>query len=168
MAAVASETFTSTSAPIQYAAIKAFQGGIEIERYLWNARKILSALGGKIYGMLAEIGIEAPEPDGAFYLFINFSNFADKLKTKNIFDSIELTKRLLEDTGGALLPGSVFGRPEEEFTARLSYVDFDGSRALAAAETITPDESLSEEFLSTYFSHQIEGVSKIISWVKTL
>ena len=38
----------------------------------------------------------------------------------------------------------------------------------AAAETITPDESLSEEFLSTYFSHQIEGVSKIISWVKTL
>ncbi|MCW8806402.1 MAG: aminotransferase class I/II-fold pyridoxal phosphate-dependent enzyme, partial [Ignavibacteriaceae bacterium] len=38
MASVASETFTSTSTPIQYAAIKAFKGGIEIERYLWNAR----------------------------------------------------------------------------------------------------------------------------------
>ena len=34
MTVVASETFTSTSAPIQYAAVRAFQGGLDIERYL--------------------------------------------------------------------------------------------------------------------------------------
>jgi aspartate aminotransferase len=32
MATAASETYTSTSAPIQYAAIKAFQGGPEIDQ----------------------------------------------------------------------------------------------------------------------------------------
>ena len=43
-------------------------------------------------------------------------------------------QKLLEDTGVALLPGSVFGRPEDELTARFAYVDFDGAKALAAVE----------------------------------
>jgi aspartate aminotransferase len=168
MAAVASETFTSTSAPIQYAAIKAFRGGIEIERYLWNARKILNALGTETFKILSSGGINTPEPEGAFYLFINFNNYADKLKSKNIFTSMDLTKNLLENTGVALLPGSVFGRPEDEYSARLSYVDFDGARALAAAETTHPEDSLPDEFLNTYCSHMLEGTKRIVDWLKSL
>jgi aspartate aminotransferase len=168
MAAVASETFTATSAPIQYAAVKAFKGGIEIERYLWNARKILKALGGKLYSILASAEIVCPEPDGAFYLFCNFKNYSDKLRAKNIFSSLDMTTKLLEDAGVALLPGSVFGRPESEFTARLAYVDFEGSRALAAAETISPEDPITEEFLRTYCSHLLEGAEKIVDWVKSL
>ena len=168
MASVASETFTSTSAPIQYAAVKAFNGGIEIERYLWNARKILSALGSKIHKTLSECGIESPEPEGAFYIFTNFKNFSDKLKAKNINTGFELTTKLLGDTGVALLPGSVFGRPEEEFTARLAYVDFDGNRALAAAEILQPEESISDDFLSTYCSSLLEGTNKITKWLNSL
>jgi len=168
MASVASETFTSTSTPIQYAAIKAFSGGIEIERYLWNARRILKALGTETHKLLTDGGIDTPAPEGAFYLFINFSNYADKLKAKNIFTSLDLTTSLLENTGVALLPGSVFGRPEEEYTARLSYVDFDGVRALAAAETTHPEDSLSNEFINTYCSHMLDGVKEIVGWVKSL
>jgi aspartate aminotransferase len=168
MAAVASETFTSTSAPIQYAAVKAFSGGIEIERYLWNARKILKTLGIQIHDLLLNNGIECPEPDGAFYLFINFSNYSDKLKSKNILTSLELTTNLLENTGVALLPGSVFGRPEEEYTARLSYVDFDGARALAAAENVPAESPLPENFMDTYCSHLLEGTKAIVAWAKSL
>jgi len=168
MAAVASETFTSTSAPIQYAAVKAFSGGIEIERYLWNARKILKTLGIQIHDLLLNTGIECPEPDGAFYLFINFSNYSDKLKSKNILTSLDLTTNLLENTGVALLPGSVFGRPEEEYTARLSYVDFDGARALAAAENVPAESPLPENFMDTYCSHLLEGTKAIVAWAKSL
>ena len=168
MASVASETFTSTSAPIQFAAIKAFSGGIEIERYLWNARKILKTLGIQIRNLLSGNGIESPEPDGAFYLFINFKNYSDRLKSKNILTSMDLTTSLLENTGVALLPGSVFGRPEEEYTARLSYVDFDGVRALAAAETSNADSPLPEDFVDTYCSHMLEGTKAIVDWVKSL
>ena len=163
MAVVASETFTATSAPIQYAAVKAFKGGMEIERYLWNTRKILKALGNEIHSMLSSAGVECPLPDGAFYLFPNFKNYAEKLRAKNIFTSMELTTKLLEETGAALLPGSVFGRPEEEYTARLAYVDFDGARALAAAETISPEDPLSEDFTKTYCSHMLEGTNKMSS-----
>jgi aspartate aminotransferase len=168
MATVASETFTATSAPIQYAAVKAFKGGMDIERYLWNARKILKSLGYEIHSILSSAGVECPLPDGAFYLFPNFENYADKLKAKSIFTGPELTMRLLEETGAALLPGSVFGRPVEEYTARLAYVDFDGARALAAAETISPEDPLTEEFSKTYCSHMLEGTNKIVDWLKSL
>ena len=168
MAAVASETFTSTSAPIQYAAIKAFSGGIEIERYLWNARKILRALGMQVRNILSSGGIECPEPEGAFYLFLNFKDFSDKLKSKNILTSMDLTARLLKETGVALLPGSAFGRPEEEYTARLSYVDFDGAKVMAAAETIRPEDPIPDEFINAHFSHLLDGIKAIVGWIKSL
>ena len=168
MATVASETFTATSAPIQYAAIKAFKGGIEIERYLRNARKILKTLGFEIHSVLASAGIECPKPDGAFYLFPNFRNYSEKLKAKNINTGMELTTKLLEETGVALLPGNVFGRPPDEYTARLAYVDFDGARALAAAETTRPEDPLPVGFINTYCSHLLGGTRAIVDWVKSL
>ena len=58
MAAVASETFTSTSAPIQYAAVCAFKGGSEISRYLFHCRRILRALGGVCAANLRSAGID--------------------------------------------------------------------------------------------------------------
>lgn len=168
MAIVASETFTATSAPIQYAAVKAFKGGIEIERYLWNARKILKLLGNEIHNLLYSSGIECPLPDGAFYLFPNFKNYHDKLRMRKIVTSMELTTKILEETGVAILPGSVFGRRDEEYTARLAFVDFDGARALAAAEIIPPEESLPDEFIDTYCSHLKEGVKTLVGWIKSL
>jgi aspartate aminotransferase len=60
MAAVASETYTSTSAPIQYAAVRAFRGGLDIERYLVNSRAILSALGKSLTAKLCTAGVPAP------------------------------------------------------------------------------------------------------------
>lgn len=165
MAAVASETFTSTSAPIQYAAVRAFEGTIGMERYLWNSRRILKKLGNTIYNMLNSKKITLPQPDGAFYLFCNFEKFRGKLESKNIYSSIDLTNRLLEETGVALLPGSVFGRPNNELTTRLSYVDFDGTRALAAAETIPPENELPEDFVQIYCGNILEAVQLICNWV---
>jgi aspartate aminotransferase len=166
MASVSSETFTSTSAPIQYAAVCAFRGGISIERYLWNSRRVLKSLGLYIHKKLGRAGITAPKPEGAFYLFCNFKKHAAKLKRRGISTSQELTKKLLEDTGVALLPGSAFGRPEEEFTTRLAYVDFDGAKALAAVEMLPPHKTPDEDFLNTNCSHIIEAIVLICDWVK--
>lgn len=168
MASLASETFTSTSAPIQYAAVSAFRGGIGIERYLNNTRRILKSLGLSIHKKLDKAGIGAPKPEGGFYLFCNFNKYASRLKKIGITDSSKLVQKLLEDTGVALLPGSVFGRPESELTARLAYVDFDGARALGAAEILPPYKTPDDDFLNTNCSHIIEAVNLICSWVKNL
>jgi aspartate aminotransferase len=166
MAVVASETYTSTAAPIQHAAVRAFQGGIEIERYLWQSRRILKLIGKSISQTMHKTGIIVAEPKGAFYLFPDFTPFRDKLYSRGITNSRDLCRRLLEDTGVAFLPGSVFGRPKDELTARLAFVDFDGARALAAAEQIPADKHLNGAFLDDYCTNIINGIDKVCEWVQ--
>ena len=164
MAVVASETYTSTSAPIQYAATRAFNGGLKIKRYLSHIRRILRALGGLLTNMLQEAGISVLKPKGAFYLFPDFGPLKDKLNARGIETSDDLCQRLLEETGVAILPGSAFGCPPEELTARLSYVDIDGARALAAAEQIPLDKPLNKTFLQTYCQKCITAADLIGKW----
>jgi aspartate aminotransferase len=168
MAVIASETFTSTSAPIQYAAITAFKGGLKIERYLANSRKILKALGKYIYDKMSESNIRVTYPDGGFYFLPDFCYYKEKFAKKGIYTSRQLVNKALEDTSVAFLPGSVFGRPNDELTTRIAYVDFDGAKALAAAEQIGLESPIEEEFLRTHCSNVITATDKLCDWVKNL
>jgi aspartate aminotransferase len=138
-----------------------------LERYLWNSRRILKALGALLTDMLTSEGVKLAIPNGAFYLFPDFIEYKSWLHARNIMSSIELCDRLLHEANVAILPGAHFGRPKNEFTARLSYVDFDGARALAAAEHIPPHENLSKDFLKQYCGHTIEAVDRICEWLKS-
>ena len=76
-----------------------------------------------------------------------------------------MCQRLLEDTGVAVLPGSVFGRPPTEFTSRLAYVDFNGAKALAAAEHIPPEQPLNENFIRTHCGRSVTAVDRLCDWI---
>lgn len=165
MAAVASETFTSVSAPIQYAAVRAFKGGMEIERYLWHARRILQVLGNRCTETLLEHKIKVHPPVGGFYLFLDFTPFATQLQNRGITGSAELCQQLLADTGVAILPGEAFSRHPDELTARMAFVDFDGAAALAASETIPLEESLPAEFADMWCSKVVKATRLMGEWV---
>ncbi|MFO7445127.1 MAG: aminotransferase class I/II-fold pyridoxal phosphate-dependent enzyme [Ignavibacteriaceae bacterium] len=167
MAVVASETFTSTSTPIQYAAVKAFEKEADIEEYLKYCRKILSILGNKITNMLKEAGVSVAQPEGGFYIFPDFSSFREKLFEKKIITSHGLCSVLLEETGVAALPGSSFGRPENELTMRLAYVDFDGTRIMNAVHNMNGNENIDDNFINVYCENVITAVSLICNWIKT-
>jgi aspartate aminotransferase len=164
MAAVASETYTTVSAPIQHAAVQAFRGGVEIERYLWHARRILAELASRSVSLLRQAGIRVHMPLGAFYLFLDFTPLADRLRARGIDGGRELCDRLLEETGVAILPGVAFARSRSELTARLSYVDFDGDRALAASEKVPLDQELPGEVVEHCCERVLEGVRRISEW----
>lgn len=166
MAAVASETFTSTSAPIQYAAVRAFEGGTEIEEYLLHSRRVLRALGRSIATTLREHGAEILDPRGGFYLFPDFAPHREKLAARGIHTSRDLCERLLEETGVAILPGAEFGRPDEELTARLAYVNFDGAQALMGASQIPADHTLDADFLETHCPSTMEAVRALVAWLE--
>jgi len=167
IAVMASETFTSTSAPIQYAAVRAFQGGSDIDDYLWRSRWILDKLGNKIANQLRLAEIDTPQPEGAFYLLLDFCNFKEKLKEKNIIDSSTLCSKLFEETGVAILPGEVFGMKPEELTARLAYVDFDGVAAMEAALKINSKDKIDDPFLQNYCPNVLKAISLITNWIKS-
>lgn len=165
MAAVATETYTSTCAPIQYAAIRAFQGGPEIEGYLNDARRILRSLGVLLTQRLRDAGVAVTAPQGGFYLFPDFSAFRERLAARGIMTSVQLCEQLLIDTGVAILPGRAFGRYVEELTARIAYVDFDGAAALAAASAYAPGQPLDEDFVRRYCARVLEAVDRICDWL---
>jgi aspartate aminotransferase len=167
MAVVASETYTSTSAPIQYAAVRAFRGGTQIERYLWNSRRILHALGRWCADKLEATGAIINKPAGAFYLFPDFERFRDRLAARGISSSPALCARLLQETGVAILPGTEFGRDPEELTVRIAYVDFDGARALAALEVLGAEAPVTEDFLRAHCAAVLEAHERLVAWLTT-
>ncbi len=167
MAAVASETYTSVSTPIQFAAVRAFKDGLSIERYLWHVRRILAGLGRRCAESLDRAGARVRPPVGAFYLFPDFSPFGERLAERGIQDSNSLCERLLEETGVAVLPGTAFQRPAEELTARLAYVNFDGAKALSASETIPLDQPLSDDFFNRWCGDVLEATQRVVEWVAT-
>ncbi len=166
MATVASETYTTTSAPIQYAAVHAFRGGMRIERYLAFARKILAALGGACRERLLAEGVDVLEPQGGFYLFPDFRAHAERLRARGVKTSAQLARRLLDEAGVALLPGSDFGRSPDEFTLRIAYVDFDGAKALASLEAKPPDYTIDEHFLQVHCHSVLSGVERLCAWLR--
>ncbi|RMF75912.1 MAG: aminotransferase class I/II-fold pyridoxal phosphate-dependent enzyme, partial [Acidobacteria bacterium] len=121
MAAAASETYTSVAAPIQRAAITAFAGGLWLDEYLTLSRRVLAALGRELRSRLRAAGIDCCRPTGGFYLFPDLGPLREGLAEAGITTSDALCRRLLEETGVGILPGTDFGRPPEELTARIAY-----------------------------------------------
>ncbi len=165
MAAVASETFTAVSAPIQYGAARAFEGGPEIDRYLVDSRRILRALGRHCARRLQETGASVDLPEGAFYLFPDLTPLSESLHARGIRTSEDVCERLLEDTGVAMLPGTAFGRAPEEFTVRLAYVNFDGERALAAAAEAPGHRPVQQDFLKAHCGRVVEAIERMGNWL---
>lgn len=164
MAAVASEMFTSVSAPIQHAAIRAFEGGREIERYLANSRIVLKTLGRAIARRMRASGILVDDPEGGFYLMPDFSNHSEKLAAKGIVTSRDLCERLLQETGVAMLPGGCFGFSDTEFKARLAYVDFDGQAALTEAERTHGE--LTGDFPKNHCGRVVVAIERLCRWIE--
>lgn len=165
MAAVATETFTSTCAPIQYAAVRAFAGGSEIDDYLARSRRLLAALGRHVAATLRSAGAHCDDPDGGFYLFPDFETHRESLGARGIGDATALCTRLLEDTGVAILPGVAFGRPAHELTCRLAYVNFDGGAVLDAVAQKSASEALDEQFLRSACPRTCRAIDRLCDWL---
>jgi aspartate aminotransferase len=162
--AAASETFSCVSAPIQFAAVRAYQADDSIKNYQFHTRRVLKLIGQYSTKKLNEGGIKTVAPTGGFYLFPDFSDIKDSFSTRGISDSPTLCKKLLEDTGVALLPGSAFFRNRLELTARLAYVTFDGAKALQKSAK-QPSDGFSFDHLNPTCNRVVEGIDRIIDWI---
>ena len=147
-----SESFTSVSAPIQYAAIEAYRGNHS--SYLNDVKKILSFTGNYVYENLKSNLINITKSEGGFYLFPEFSN-------AKFSSSSEMCKDILNKTGVALLPGSDFGLSSNKMLARLSYTDFDGSNFL---KNTSGSKKLDKDSLIKYAPNIVDGVMKLKKW----
>ena len=165
---MASETYSCVAAPIQYAARAAFNWNQPLKDYVDNCRKILGALATYSYQNLSGSRLYVRPSTGGFYFFPIFNAYRAALKAREIHTSTTLCEHILEETGVALLPGSVFGRPEQELSARLAYVDFDGAKALHHVANDDTAISNTDAFVSEYCPRVPLGLSKLTTWLDKL
>ena len=150
-----SETFTSVSAPIQYAAVSAYQN--DHSSYIRNSSNILKNVGEYVYENLKSNNVIISKPKGGFYLMPEFVN-------KNFSTSSEMCKTILRDTGVALLPGSDFGCSEKKMLARLSFTDFDGSSFM---NDIKKNKNIDLNSINNFAPKIVEGTKKLREWSET-
>jgi len=153
---LASETFSAVSAPIQYAAIKAYENNHS--KYINKSKNILKAVGNYVYLNLKSNKILINEPQGGFYLMPEFLN--SKFKT-----SSEMCENILKETGVALLPGSDFGFYESKMLTRLSFTDFDGEKFM---NSIEEDQSIDFDIIKKLAPKIVEGVDNLKKWSENL
>jgi len=166
MVAVASETFTSVSAPVQYAAINGFNGGDEIDDYVDGSRKILRSLLSFTTRRLRDAGATVSKPQGAFYIFPLFDTGSPRfVRDGRPSTAGELCNRILDDTGVAMLPGNDFGRPPTELCARIATVDFDGETALNALRKLPAGKIPGDEFLDKFCQPTVRGIDRLYDWL---
>ena len=142
----ASETYSCVAAPIQYAAVEIFEAWSDMMHLIKKQRKVLQFVSNYIISNLRRLQIQCSSSDGGFYTFIDLSSHRTHLAKKGIYGSDEMCQTLITEYGLALLPGTVFGRPMTEYSARLAFVDFNGKYAL---------EHVSDYQNSTHFVENI-------------
>ena len=152
---LASETFSSVSAPIQYAAIAAYSNNHD--EYINNSRSILKAVGEYVYENLKSNTISMNKPQGGFYLMPEF--LIEKFST-----SEEMCSNILKETGVALLPGSDFGFSKERMITRLSFTDFNGDEFM---QNVKKTKKVDMNSISKFAPKIIEGAKKLKDWVES-
>ena len=153
---LASETFSAVSAPIQYAAIKAYEQ--DHSNYINKSKNILSSVGNYVYENLKSNKVLINKPQGGFYLMPEFLN-------KKFNSSSAMCDSILNDTGVALLPGSDFGFEQSKMLARLSFTDFDGREFM---NKIEDNQKIDKDHVAKFAPKIIEGVDKLKKWSESI
>ena len=149
---LASETFSAVSAPVQYAAIKAYEN--DHTKYIDKSRNILKAVGNYVYENLKSNKVLINKPQGGFYLMPEFLN-------KKFKSSSEMCNNIIKDTGVALLPGSDFGFDKSKMLVRLSFTDFDGHEFM---KQIKNNQEIESNHINKFAPKIVEGVEKLKKW----
>ena len=121
--------YTAVSTPIQHAAVAGFEISKEIDEYFDVTRSIHQIMGEYTYHILSAIdGVKTTKPNATFYLLADFNAFATDLQKANIMTSQKLSESLiLHPYHTAIVGGDSLVLERTDFSARIAYVDYNGS-----------------------------------------
>jgi len=143
---IASNIWTCTSAPVQYAALVAYSDDPEIEEYIDLCARMHAIRTRFLYQTMVRLGIPCEEPAGAFYVYPCFEKWREPLAARGVHNDEDLAFHLIEDYEIATLPGSAF-HSAQDLCLRISssYIDAatdERADALLAAFHENPDPEI--------------------------
>ena len=120
---LASSIYSCPSIMLQYVAVEALKFSDEILNMMDFQRNMFSELGEYVWTRLISMNIVCSTPEAAWYIWMDFKNYKEKLEKLNITSSTQLTTYLIETFGIVLVAGDAFG--VDGLTCRYSYIDID-------------------------------------------
>lgn len=121
----------------------------EFNFYKKNIINIFNKITNEIYQLIINNTLlKVPEPKAAWYLFLDFRNYKEKLNNLEIYTSIELSEYLLNKFGIITVNGNSFSH--NNLSLRLSCIDFN---------------PINNYVISTYNDNMKEGINKLIKFL---
>jgi aspartate/methionine/tyrosine aminotransferase len=162
---VISETFSAVSAPIQYAALEAYENFEGVRPFIRKTGEIHRYVCEYMHRRLISMGLHCPPPEGAFFLFPDFRDQHRLLHGQNIRTGRRLCDRLLERARVVVLPGSDFYLPATELTVRIAAVDYDGDAVLTAWPGV---DGMTDRLLAGLFPRLVGGCDRLEAFMGEL
>ncbi|QLH06751.1 pyridoxal phosphate-dependent aminotransferase [Nitrosopumilus ureiphilus] len=163
--------YTAVSTPIQHAAIAGFEISKDIEEYFEVTRNIHQIMGEYTYNALSSIeGVIATKPNATFYLLADFNHYATDLQKSEIFTSQKLSESLIvHPYHTAIVGGDSLVLERTDFSARIAYVDYDGSKVYQNYLNNKP-KSASEklEFVKNNAPKVVAGIEMITKFFENV
>jgi len=163
--------YTAVSTPIQYAAVAGFEISKEMDIYFDVTRKIHHIMGEYTYNALSAIeGIRLTKPDATFYLLANFNAFSTELRKSKITTSQKLSESLIvHPYHTAIVGGDSLVLERTDFSARIAYVDYNGTKVLQNYLDNKPKTSSERiEFVKNNAPKIVAGIEMIGRFFKDL
>ncbi len=164
LSAMISETFSAVASPIQHASLQAYSGDRELADYVSQCTRIHGAAGKYLWRRFEAMGLNCPQPQGAFYLFPDFNNYRDELKGLGIDDSVQLAQHLFDQLRVAVLPGSDFYYPRDYLGVRVASVDYPGGPVYKASL----QGELDDAFVESHCPNLREGCDRLQAFLGEL
>jgi len=148
---IASNIWTCTTAPVQYAALVAYGGDPEIEEYIDLCARMHAIRTRYLYQTMLRLGIPCEEPAGAFYVYPCFEKWREPLAARGVHNDEDLAFHLIEDYEIATLPGSAF-HSAQDLCLRISssYIDAATDEKADALLAAFYDNSDPETFVANH------------------
>ena len=156
--------YTAVSTPIQHAAVAGFEISKEIDEYLKITRNIHRIMGEYAHNALSSIpGIKTTKPDATFYLLADFNAFAPDLQKIKINTSQKLSESLIvHPYHTAIVGGDSLVLERTDFSARIAFVDYDGTKVYQNYLDNKPKSSSEKlEFVKNNAPKIIDGINMI-------
>jgi len=106
---IGSEVWSCLAAPIDAAAIIAYDEPAELVEFVDSARVLHRTVSLAAFEVVAAAGLTCRPPTAAFYLYPDFVPVGESLAERGITTSAGLAEHLLDSFGVAVLPGAAFG-----------------------------------------------------------
>lgn len=154
--AVASEIWSSPSAPVQQAAAYAFTEPIELVERVTASRRLHGTVVRAVHERLTAARAVVAPPQGGFYLYPDLGHLRERL---GVATSDELAAVLLDRYGIGVLPGRAFGDAPGALRVRVATSLLYGDSAEQRLTALHADDPLALPWIADALAHLAEAMA---------